>query len=64
METVNKKLCNFEKVSTIVVNKNPWTVEIGLVTPTLKVKRGQMNKKFGQKLLDWQDNNDKVIFEN
>ena len=63
LEAVNKNLRNYEKVSTIVVTKEPWTVENGLVTPTLKVKRGQMNKKFGQKLFEWQESDGKIVFE-
>ena len=63
LKNVNKDLRNFEKVSTIIVTKDPWTVENGLVTPTLKVKRGEMNKKFGQKLMNWQESKNKVVYE-
>ena len=63
LKNVNKDLRNFEKISTIIVTKDAWTVENGLVTPTLKVKRGEMNKKFGQKLMDWQESKNKVVYE-
>jgi len=63
MNEVNKDLQNFERVSTIVVTKDPWTVDNGLVTPTLKVKRGMMNQRFRDKMSGWHEADEKVIFE-
>lgn len=63
MNKVNSELQNYERVSTIVVTKDTWTVENGLVTPTLKVKRGEMNQRYGKEMLGWHEAEEKVIFE-
>lgn len=63
MNEVNKNLKNYERVSTIVVTKDPWTVENGLVTPTLKVKRNMMNQRFNKQMHEWEKADEKVIFE-
>lgn len=30
----------------VVLTQEPWTIENGLITPTLKLKRGPLSKKF------------------
>jgi long-chain acyl-CoA synthetase len=61
---VNQKLQNHEKVSTIIVAKEPWTDTNKLLTPTLKIKRGAINEKYGDKLLDWHETNGNIVWEN
>ena len=62
-EAINKERPNYQKISTVVVTKEPWTVENGLVTPTLKVKRNVMDQKYKEDLLAWQADENTVIFE-
>ncbi|MEL6987167.1 MAG: AMP-binding protein, partial [Bacteroidota bacterium] len=45
IDIANKGRGNFEHISTVVVIKEPWTVENNLLTPTLKVKRQEMDRK-------------------
>ncbi|MEM8886892.1 MAG: AMP-binding protein [Bacteroidota bacterium] len=63
LEEVNKELPNYQKVSSLVVVKDAWGVENGLLTPTLKVKRGAMNQKYQEHLLNWHENTDSIIFQ-
>ncbi len=60
---VNGKLSNYEKVSTIVLVKDAWSVELDLLTPTLKVKRNQVNQKYQDLLLGWHEEEDVVVWE-
>ncbi|KTD57912.1 AMP-binding protein [Legionella shakespearei] len=46
LHEVNAKLVKFEKISHIVVAKEPWTPENNRLTPTLKVKRKVIEKDF------------------
>ncbi len=62
-KTINQERPNYQKISTIVVTKEPWTVENGLLTPTLKVKRNVMDQKYKEDLQRWQADNNTVIFE-
>lgn len=41
---VNKKVEAYEKLETAVIMKTDWTVDNGLLTPTLKVKRNEVEK--------------------
>lgn len=46
----NERLKNFPRfirVRRVVSTRDPWTVENGLLTPTLKVRRERVNKVFG-----------------
>ncbi len=63
LETVNTKLPNYQKVSTIVVVKDIWDVSNNLLTPTLKVKRNVMNQRYNDLLLGWHEKEDKVVWE-
>jgi long-chain acyl-CoA synthetase len=60
---VNDKLPNNEKVSTIVITQEEWNMENGLLTPTLKVKRHALNKRYSDLLLGWHEHNDSVVWE-
>ena len=44
MERLNKQLEKHEKLEKLVILPEPWTVENGLMTPTLKVKRNEVEK--------------------
>ena len=59
----NKELESYKKVSTIVVVKEAFSVENGMLTPTLKVKRPQVNNRYLQLLEGWHQDPAKVIFE-
>jgi len=43
--------------------KEDWSVDNGLTTPTLKVKRNSIEKIHQQFYKSWFEMNDKVIFE-
>lgn len=63
LNKVNADLPNYQKVSKIIVAKDAWSVENGLLTPTLKVKRGKINEKYGEALEAWQNTAETIVFE-
>lgn len=50
---INPALETYEKLEKIVVMKTDWTVENGLLTPTLKVKRNEVEKIHLPKYPTW-----------
>ncbi len=63
LASVNKTLDHHEQVSTLVIVKDPWTVEAGLVTPSMKVKRPAIEAKYGARLAQWAESGNPVLWE-
>ncbi len=60
---VNKKLESFERIEKAVVMKDAWTVENNLMTPTMKVKRNEVEKIHQSKYVQWYGMQDKIVWE-
>jgi len=63
LDAANEVLPNYQRVSTIVVAKEPFTIENGTLTPTLKVKRSKVNEQYRERLLADCECADKIVFE-
>ena len=46
----NENLSGIEKIRKIVIAKEPFTVENEMMTPTLKVRRFQVLKNYGEEI--------------
>ena len=46
IETINKNLSKIEKIKKFFVIKDQFTIENGLMTPTLKLKRYKIIEKY------------------
>lgn len=53
LEAVNAQIDPHERLDFLVVVAEQWTVENGLVTPTLKVKRNEIEKVYGAAFERW-----------
>ncbi len=53
LEQVNKTLSGYEQLQMIVVSPEPWTVENGFLTPTLKIKRSRIEASVESKFDGW-----------
>ncbi|MGK0254104.1 MAG: long-chain acyl-CoA synthetase [Mariniflexile sp.] len=60
---MNKTLEKHEKIEKVVIMKEDWTVDNGLATPTLKVKRNAIEKIHQPYYKSWFDLDEFVIFE-
>jgi long-subunit acyl-CoA synthetase (AMP-forming) len=54
---------NYEHIHKIVVWREEWTVENNRLTPTLKIKRPQIENAFEQWFESWYENPETIIFE-
>ncbi|MCS6822060.1 MAG: AMP-binding protein [Microscillaceae bacterium] len=62
-KAINQKLVHYERVEKVVVVKEPWTIENGLLTPTLKIRRNILEEKYEGLLQKWYEKSDSVIWE-
>ena len=62
-EQVNQTLESFERLATAVVMKREWTIDNGLMTPTLKVKRNEVEKIHLQYYTKWYQEEGFVVWE-
>ena len=63
LEIVNGKLDHHEKLSKIVIMRDGWTVENELLTPTMKIKRNEVEKIHKAHYLEWYKRAEVVIWE-
>ena len=53
LASLNKQLDPHERLSCLVLDPTPWTVASGFITPTLKVKRNQIEDVYGALFETW-----------
>lgn len=59
---LNETRAKYEHISTAIIQSEAWTMENEFLTPTLKVKRFNLDKVYGQKYLDWHESPEKVVW--
>lgn len=62
VKNLNQTRSNHEKISTAIIQKDQWSIENDLLTPTLKVKRTNIDQKFGDQYLKWHEDNEAMIW--
>lgn len=62
LANVNAGLVNHEKLQMIVVAKEPWTIENGCLTPTMKIRRARIEDNVGAKVEEWYGAKGKVLW--
>ncbi|MGB5812496.1 MAG: AMP-binding protein [Polyangiales bacterium] len=60
---VNTKVESFEKLQFLAVVKEPWLIENGFLTPTMKIKRSTIEDNYGPKIEDWYGAGQRVVWE-
>jgi long-chain acyl-CoA synthetase len=62
LERVNSKVADYEQLRMIVVAKDPWTIESGLLTPTMKIKRNKIEASVEANVDKWFETKGAVIW--
>ncbi|MBO3696915.1 AMP-binding protein [Roseivirga sp. E12] len=63
INSLNPKLEKFEKIAKAIIMKEEWSVDNGLLTPTLKVKRNRVEAIHMEMYGKWFESADKVVYE-
>lgn len=62
LKDVNKDLADYEKLQMIVVASEPWTIENGLLTPTMKIRRNRIETAIEGNVEVWFSGKSKVLW--
>jgi long-chain acyl-CoA synthetase len=60
LKDINAELADYEKLQMIVIAKEPWTIENGSLTPTMKIKRNRIESDVSPQLEAWYSGRAKV----
>jgi long-chain acyl-CoA synthetase len=63
MRQANVTLENYERLEKIIIMKEGWSIENGLLTPSLKLKRTELEKKHADKYKEWYSQQGLVVWE-
>ncbi|MFT6808721.1 MAG: long-chain acyl-CoA synthetase [Saprospiraceae bacterium] len=63
MQSANSILPNYQRVATTIIAKNPFSIESDTLTPTLKVKRNQLHNLYKDRLLEYCNLEEHIIWE-
>jgi long-chain acyl-CoA synthetase len=63
LDSINQSLEKFEKIEKIVIMKETWTIANNKITPSLKVKRNEIERIHLPKYPEWYDKPGTVIWE-
>jgi long-subunit acyl-CoA synthetase (AMP-forming) len=62
LKSVNGNLADYEKLQFLVVAQEPWSVENGLLTPTMKIRRNRIEGAIESRVESWFKGSAKVLW--
>lgn len=62
IKEVNAQLEHYAQLAKVVILKEEWTVENGCLTPTLKIKRNNIEKDYSHFFTEWMTNKNNLLF--
>ena len=62
LDDVNHELASHERLRMLVVARDPWTMENGQLTPTMKIKRSRIEASVAPQVEAWYGQSDAVLW--
>jgi long-chain acyl-CoA synthetase len=62
LQKINGSLADYERLQMFVIQKEPWSVENGMLTPTLKIKRAKVEASVESQLDAWYNAKGPVVW--
>jgi len=63
LKEVNQEVEEFERLQFLAVVKDPWLIENGFLTPTMKMKRTKLEDTYGPKTDEWYGAGKRIVWE-
>ena len=63
LDSVNGEIEAFERLQFLVVVKDPWAIENGFLTPTMKIKRSKIEDNYGPMSEGWYTAGKRIVWE-
>lgn len=63
IQQVNQGLEPHEKLDFLVVLSEPWTMDNGLLTPTMKIKRQKIEDHYATRFEAWEKQHSAVVWD-
>jgi long-chain acyl-CoA synthetase len=63
LEKINPHLESYERLATAVIMREVWTIENGLMTPSMKIKRNEVEKIHLKNYPKWYEQDGVVVWE-
>ncbi|WP_028007745.1 AMP-binding protein [Solimonas flava] len=62
-ETVNARLDPHERLEFLTVVREQWTIDNGFLTPTMKIRRAQLEDRYAPEVPRWQARREPVVWD-
>jgi long-chain acyl-CoA synthetase len=62
LQSVNRELPDYEQLQMIVVVRDPWSIENGFLTPTMKIKRSRIEAAVERQVEQWYEQRVRVLW--
>lgn len=63
LDRVNAELPNYQRIKTVVVLPETWSVDNGLLTPTMKLKRNVLDHRFEGEYMRWYEAGEPILWD-
>jgi long-subunit acyl-CoA synthetase (AMP-forming) len=63
LDEVNAAVADYEQLKMFVIAREPWSIENGCLTPTMKIRRGRIEKMLEPEIERWYANKQKVLWQ-
>jgi long-subunit acyl-CoA synthetase (AMP-forming) len=59
---INRAVADYEQLKMIIVAREPWSIEAGTLTPTMKIKRARIEKSVEGQVETWYSSSSSVLW--
>lgn len=63
LDEINASVADYEQLKMLVVVREPWSIENGCLTPTMKIKRAGIEKMIASELDRWYADKQRVLWQ-